>query len=228
MNVYMVPASTGRYELYCETRHAPAFDVEGGLRPGPLSRLSRWFRQVLAEAERERREAHDHAGEGRGHRAWRWAVHHAAEAIAEQRLLWHLRGQTVATIVHPDDLDATGARAIVARVLGRDSDRHLRWLLVDGILAAVTGPLFFFVPGPNVVAYYFLFRTAGHFFAWRGARRGLDAVRWHYEASAPLGEVRPALALPAAERRVRMRDIERRLGLAHLVSFVERVAVTGS
>ena len=44
-----------------------------------------------------------------------------AEAIAEQRLLWHLRNRTAATLVHPDDLPATSVMPIVLRQIQKDS-----------------------------------------------------------------------------------------------------------
>ena len=225
MDVYAVPVGGGRYELYCEVDEAPGFDHESGVRQGVVSRLVGRFRQMLADAERERQRPRKVAGETWTGRFGRWLLRHMAEAIAEQRLLWHLRGQATATLVHPDDLDQAAAREIVRRALGRDRDRHRLWLLVDGAIAVVTGPLFFFVPGPNLVAYYFVFRAVGHFFAWRGARRGLDAVSWRYEASAPLGELRAALALPAGERPARVRDVEARLRLQRFAAFVSRVAV---
>jgi hypothetical protein len=225
MDVYMVPTGAGRYELYCEAAAAPAEDDEAAPQSGIPRVPARWFRQLLADFERERQRPRDDQRKRWTNRAWRWTRRHAAEVIAEQRLLWRLRRQTCATLIHPDDLDGPGAHDVARRVLARDRDRHRFWLIVDALIAAITGPLFFFVPGPNLVAYYFAFRTVGHFFSWRGARRGLDVVRWHLEASAALGELRAVLALPAAERPARIRDIERRLRLSHLAGFFDRVAV---
>ena len=34
------------------------------------------------------------------------------------------------------------------------------------------------VPGPNVIGYYFLFRTIGHFLSCRGALRAIERVGW--------------------------------------------------
>jgi len=228
MDVYAVPVGAGRHELYCEVDEPPDLDAGRESRPGFTSRLVRRFRETLADAERERQgPGHEPAGTWTG-RFGRWLMRHMAEAIAEQRLLWHLRGQTTATLVYPADLDERSAREVLERVLGRDRDRHARWLLVDGVIAAITGPLFFFVPGPNLVAYYFVFRAVGHFFAWRGARRGLSNVSWRFEASAALAELRAALDLPPADRPARWDDVEATLGLRHLAAFVRRVSVGGS
>jgi len=228
MDVYAVPVGNGRHELYCEVEEPPDFDAADEVRRGWAARAIRRFRQMLADAERERqRPTPDAHGTWTG-RIGRGLMRHMAEAIAEQRLLWHLRGQTEATLVHPADLDAPSAGAMMRRALGRDRDRHGRWLVVDAALAAITGPLFFFVPGPNLIAYYFVFRAVGHFFAWRGARRGLDRVAWRFEASAPLGALGAALDLPPVERAARIRDVEASLRLRHLSAFVNRVAVGGA
>ena len=228
MDVYAVPVGAGRHELYCEVEDPPDFDAGDGVRRGAAARAVRRFRQMLADAERERqRPAPGPSGTWTG-RLGRWLMRHMAEAIAEQRLLWHLRGQTRATLVHPVDLDARSAGEMLRRVLGRDRDHHGRWLVVDAALAAITGPLFFFVPGPNLIAYYFVFRAVGHFFAWRGARRGLDRVTWRFEASAPLGALGAALGLPPVERAARVQEVETSLRLRHLAAFVTRVAVGGS
>jgi hypothetical protein len=108
------------------------------------------------------------------------------------------------------------------------SSRTMRRSTCGGLLVAITGPLFFFVPGPNIVSWYFTFRAVGHYLSWRGARKGLTAIEWRPEASAPLTSVRFAIALPAADRRHRLEEISAALGLKHLTGFVERVATRAS
>ncbi len=150
-----------------------------------------------------------------------------AEAVAEQRLLWHLRHQTQASVLHPDDMTGADALREVRAEFSRDVAKHLRWLIIDGLIVAITGPLFFFVPGPNVVSWYFTFRVIGHFLSWRGARKGLTQIVWQTESSAALSGIRAALALPAHDRRLRLLEIGETLGLAHLAGFVERVFARG-
>jgi len=223
MDVYAVPVGVDRHELYCEM--ADAAEEAGARRNGLLTAPVRRFNQMMADAERERHQPRTDVRSGWTRRLGRRILRRVAEAVAEQRLLWHLRRQSAATLVHPDDLTAAQARDVMRRILERDRERHRFWLLIDGALAAVTGPLFFFVPGPNLVAYYFVFRTVGHYFSWRGARRGLDAVVWRVDASGPLRELREALRLPTDERRVQVQEVERRLRLRHLAAFVDRVVV---
>jgi hypothetical protein len=80
------------------------------------------------------------------------------------------------------------------------------------------------VPGPNVIAYYFLFRFVGHFLSMRGARQGLRVTTWRTQSSPALTDLRRTLTLHPADRTDRLRDIASRLGLTHLASFVERMA----
>jgi uncharacterized protein (DUF2062 family) len=97
-------------------------------------------------------------------------------------------------------------------------------MLIDGAIVAVTGPLFFFVPGTNVISWYFTFRAGAHFLSWRGARKGQTSITWRANPSAELSAVRSALAKPPHERRLRLLEIGDGLGLKHLAGFVERVS----
>lgn len=223
MDVFLVPVGADRHELYCEVAdEAPA--GEAAVTRSAGGGLVRRFREMLAAAERERHRPATESPAGAGRRLGRWVLRHVVEAIAEQRLLWHLRREREAALHYPDDMPEAEARAVTRAMLARDRDRHRFWLAVDGALAAVTGPLFFFVPGPNLVAYFFVFRFVGHYLAWRGARQGLDGVAWQTHASGPLAEIRRALGLDAAERERRVRDAASRLHLQHLAAFVRRTA----
>jgi hypothetical protein len=222
MNVFVVPAGADAHELYCEVADE-TIDAGVGAQ-GWGRRLSARFREMLAAAERSRHRPPTDPPAGWSGRIGRWIMRHVAEAVAEQRLLWQLRRQRHATLIYPDDLSAAGAQAFLRAALARDGDRHRFWMGVDGLLAAITGPLFFFVPGPNLVAYFFVFRFVGHYLAWRGARQGLDGVAWAMRASGPLAELRAALRLDRAERDRRVHDVAARLHLQHLASFVRRTA----
>ena len=227
MDVYLVPVGEERYEPYCEI---PDDDVEEGVAEPPegfFRRLVHRFKDMIAEAERERR----HGSPVAASRGWlarvrartlRWV----AESIAEQRLLWHLRKQNTACLHYPDDLTEEQAVAILRQQLSGDADKHRKWLTIDGLLTAITGPLLFFVPGPNVVGYYFAFRVVGHYFSYKGARRGLDTIEWRNEPSAPLTELRRVLALEPEAREPRVHAVAQSLRLEHLVSFFERSAVS--
>jgi hypothetical protein len=222
MKVFVVPVGASRYQLYVELpRDAVVIDADD-TSAGWFARKVQQFKQTLAEAEEERlRRERGEPTVARG--IGRKIMAKIAEAVAEQRLLWSMRHQTQINLVHPDDLAASDAQAFVNGEFSRDSAKHRRWLLIDGLMAAITGPLFFFVPGPNVIAWYFTFRAVGHFLSWRGALRGLTEISWTPEASAPLSAIRAALALGQAERCARLDAIASELGLAHLTGFVERL-----
>src|SRR5262245_43352791 len=231
MDVYLVPVGAYRHELYCEVPDEPEdqdADAAGDAdaKPGYFRRLRLRFREMLAEAERDRRQARSPAIEGGWlvrikMRTMRWV----AESIAEQRLLWHLRGQTEACLFYPDDLDEAGAMSMLRSQLGRDFDKHRFWLTIDSLLFVASG-LLALVLGPNVLAYSFAFRLVGHYLSVRGAKQGLAGVTWRSEASAPLAELRRAIHLEPGVRERRVHEVATRLRLEHLATFLERMAAT--
>ncbi len=147
-----------------------------------------------------------------------------AERVAEQRLLWRLRGQTAVRAFFPAGLDSAAAHATIRASLERDSRRHLRWLVVDtvgGLFSLLLVPL----PGLNLPGYYFSFRIVGHLLAIRGARQGLRVVSWDLQPSDLLAELGRLEHLPEAERAPRIRAIAQELGLPRLARFFERTTV---
>ena len=225
MDVYLVPVGPDRYELYCEIPDAPE-DDEPEAEQGFVRRLVHRFRQMIADAERERRHGAP-AGVTRGWlarvraRTLRWV----AESIAEQRLLWHLRKQSAACLHYPDDLQQAQADGVLRQQLGRDFDKHRFWLAIDSVGLVGSG-LLMVLPGPNLLAYYFAFRVVGHYLSLRGARCGLSGVLWRQEPSEPLTELRRVLSLDPGVREPRVHAVAQRLRLEHLVSFFERSAVS--
>jgi hypothetical protein len=225
MDVYLLPVGPVRYEPYCEVPD-DVEDVDEGVEGrGFFSRMRLRFREMLADAERERRQPDPE----RAPTGWlgrvkakvmRWVV----EAIAEQRLLWHLRKQTAATLHYPDDLPAEQAMSVLRGHLQRDYEKHRFWLIVDGLLTLVLGVGLFFVPGPNLIAYYFTFRFVGHYLALAGAKQGLRVVQWHPQPSPPLSELRRAMTLAPDVRERQVAAVAERLRLEHLPRFFERSA----
>ncbi|HEY7501631.1 MAG TPA: hypothetical protein VH740_24130 [Vicinamibacterales bacterium] len=229
MDVYLVPVGPDRHELYCEVpdeiddQDAAAESTDA--KPGFFRRLRLRFREMLAEAERERRQARTTRVEGGWltrikTRVMRWV----AESIAEQRLLWHLRSQTEACLYYPDDLDEARAVAVLKTQLKSDFEKHRFWLAIDSLLFIVSG-LLALVPGPNFLAYYFAFRLVGHYLSLRGARNGLSGFEWKTEKSDALSELRRAIGLAPDARDRRVHEVATRLRLEHLPSFFERTAV---
>jgi len=221
MRAYLVPAGGDRYAPYSEAPSpAPTADHE----PPPTTLVGRAvavFRRALAEGEAARQNpgAAPASTAGRLRHA---ALRRIAEAVAEQRLLWHLRRESAVELVHPDDLDREAAAGVMRRLLAGDRDRHRRWLVIDALLTVASAPVAL-LPGPNLLAYYFIFRTVGHFLSMRGAAHGLSAIDWSYAGSAELTRLRGALDLAAAERDARIRAVANALGLHGLDVFVHDV-----
>ena len=226
MDVFLVPVGPDRYELYCEEPDEPAPPDSGEAPKGVLRRMNRRFRQTLAEAERERRSGANPEAPRASltarfkARLLRWM----AESIAEQRLLWQLRGRAVATLVHPDDLTDAQAHQLLRRSLQRDWERHRFWMIVDA-LGGAASVLLILVPGPNVIGYYFLFRIVGHFLSLRGARNGLTRVTWTRSPSDALTTLRSVVGEPAEARETVVQEAARALRLEHLTAFFQRAAV---
>lgn len=227
MEVYLVPIGRGRHALYCEPGDDPR-PVADGPHRGVWRRLSDSFSAVIATVERE----HGAQAPGRAADAaagW-WPRLRArvlawvAEKIAEQRLLWRLRGKAQVSAKVPDGLDAEHALAAIRGNLSAEFDRHRLWMAVDAVGGLLSAALMF-IPGPNVIGYYFAFRIVGHFLSLRGARHGLTAVRWNLEPSPLLAELSGADSLPADEREARVQRVAERLGLPRFPRFYRRTAV---
>ena len=224
LHVYLVPIGGDRHELYCETPVDEAVLTGGvGTRPsGWIRRQLDRFRALLAEADEwQRRRDRGHAEPTRG--PWAFVMRKIAEAVAEQRLLWHIRRETAARLVHPDDLSPAAATDRARQLMLVDRDKHRRWCVIDGLLTIATTPIAL-LPGPNFFAYYFIFRTVGHFLSMRGAQQGLSRVTWTPVASVHLTEIRAALPLAKDSRARRIDEIARALGLDELGLFVDNVA----
>jgi Mitochondrial K+-H+ exchange-related len=227
MDVFLVPVARDRYELYCEEPDEPEPSLEeGASRPGFFRRLTIRFREQLAEAERARRHG-PQPGDARPSflgrmkaRTLRWV----AESIAEQRLLWQLRGKAAVLLVYPADLTDGQARELLKRSLQRDWERHRFWLAIDG-LGAAGSALLILLPGPNFIGYYFVFRIVGHYLSLRGARQGLNTVTWTTEASTPLATLRTMVGEAPDAREDRVREVASTLRLEHLTSFFQRSAI---
>ena len=228
IDVYLVPIGPAGYELFCESAEIDGADPAEAPASG---RFYAQFRRMIAEVQEQRRARRlaEVPADPDAQLPWlirlrNTVVGWVAEAIAEWRLLWHLRKQAALELVHPADLDGDDALAETRRRLGRDAEHHLRRLFTSSVLALLLG-LLFFVPGPNVLGYYFGFLAVGHLLAWRGARHGLAHVQWRTRASEPLKELRGILDLNPDERAGHVRDVAARLGLDYLAPFVERMAV---
>lgn len=226
MDVYLVPIATDRFELYYEAPEAdePVEPAEG---QGFFGRMRARFQAQLNEAERARHQVAPEVPKTLLGRMQKRSLRWIAERIAEQRLLWHLRKAQSATLHAAADMDPQAADGIMRAAMKRDADRHLRLLFLHSLALIASAPVAF-VPGPNVLGYLFSFTVIGHFLAWRGARRGLNDVRWQVAPDTALTDLRRAFVLDTGARHRLIHDVAHRLHLPKLAKFVERLAPTSA
>lgn len=226
MDVFFIPVGPDRYELYCDEAGDPDELVDDVQPGGRFASVIQKFKTALARVEQERL-----SGETRVHhgpRSWTERMKDRslcwiAEKIAEQRLLWRLRKEAELTLHYPDDLSEEAAIAKARPELQREADRHLKWIIIDGVLFAGSGALFL-VPGPNVVAYYFGFRLVGHYLSRRGAVHALTEISWSVCPRAQLSRLRQAIALGGLDREREVHQVASDLHLPHLAKFFERTS----
>jgi Mitochondrial K+-H+ exchange-related len=230
MDVFVIPVGADQYVLYYEQPVEPEPEDEPAP-TGMFARLQRRFGELLRAAEEHRHERTDQAGTSQ---SWTGRIQDRmmswiAKRVAEQRLLWNLRKQEHVVAVHPGDTTFSAVTPHIHQALQRDYERHRNWLIIDTIGLVVSG-LLAIVPGPNLLAYYFLFRVGGHWLSMRGATQGRRRVEWEGRPCEPLDGLRDALRLPRRERHARVQQIASTLHLRHLPTFFERVtakATTG-
>lgn len=221
--MFLVPVAPDRYELYCEEHEQPAAGEEPP--KGFTRRMVHRFREQLAAVEHESRRAPlpDAPPPSLAARLKARSMRWMAQSIAEQRLLWQLRGRVDATLSYPDDLTEAQAMQLLRRSLGRDWERHRFWLIVDTLGGAVS-VLLILIPGPNVVGYYFAFRIVGHYLSLRGARQGLTRVAWSMVPRSPLTQLRAIVSDPPDRRDELVREVQQLLRLERLATFFQRTA----
>jgi len=223
MNVFLVPVGNDRYELYCEPSEVDQTSS------GVVAHLLRRVRDMEVAEQRARRDRRA-ARRGDKPKGFEACVFRArgglargmSEWVGRQRLFWHLRHVSEATLVYPGDLSSAEALSVAHRRLQHHREHHRFWMVVDGLGALVFGPLLFFVPGPNLISWYFAVKMAGHWLAFLGARRGVASVEWSPRVSSALVALREVISFPRGSRRQRVRALSTELRLEHLVSFIER------
>jgi len=225
MDVYLVPVGLEQFECYYEApeQDEPDEPVQG---QGFFARLRARFNSQLKEAESARHDApvDDQPASFLGRmqkRSMRWI----AERVAEQRLLWHLRKVSAATLHIPDTLTSDQADTILRGALKRDADHHRNRLILHSAALIIAVPVAL-LPGPNVLGYLFTFTVVGHYLAWRGAVTGLHQIAWTLAPNAPLADLQRALSLDEAARHARIHEAAARLHLPRIARFVEQMTAS--
>lgn len=218
--MHLVPLGRERYDLYSE--HIDVAD-DGPL-PADAGRVRRWL-HAAGEQWQAYVDAARTSSATTGFAKWRDAVIcRLAQTLDEQRTLRAIRTSTHAAVKFPDTQAADEARAAVQRILSASQRHHGQRLVIYLVLFVLSGILFF-IPGPNIVAYYLGFQAFGHLQSWRGARHAASpALTWTFEPSADLAELGRLAGLPHDVRAQAVHVVAERLGLEHLPAFFERSA----
>ena len=203
MDVFLIPVGPDRYELYCDEAGDPE-DLVADVQPtGRFASIYQKFKAALARAEQERLSGRDAAHEGPRSLD---GAYEGSRALLDRRE--DCRAAAVMASAQPDRRSSSSipttcrkTRCVeLARAeLQREADRHLRWIIIDGVIFVVSGALAL-VPGPNVLAYYFGFRLVGHYLSRRGAKQGSTGVQWVPCPSPALSRLRRAIELHGPER----------------------------
>ena len=216
MLVHLVPIGRGRFELYAEppevVAEQPSHDA-GHLRRWLHSAGDQW-RSFVDTARLD-------SASGRIGK-WRDAlIRTLADSIDEQRTMWSLRTATAATALFPAHLTRDAARGALDQRLADAHRFHAVRFAIYLTLFLASGILFF-VPGPNIVAYYLGFQAFGHMQSWRGARQATSTLQWTLSPSEELAELDRLKGRSHADRASEVEAIAARLGLPRLPAFFER------
>lgn len=218
MRVHLLPLGRGRFELYAEPVETAS---------DPPAHDAGWLRHALHSAGEQWRHLVDTARLDQATtRFARWrdaVVCNLANSIEEQRTMWTLRSAPDVEMWFPANLSEATARGTLMSHLATARRFHGIRFGVYLMLFVASGILFF-VPGPNIVAYYLGFQAFGHLQSWLGARRGSSTVRWSLTPSADLAELSTLAERPRSARSADLAAIAERLGLPRLPAFFERAA----
>lgn len=218
MTVFLVALTSGRFELYSEPPDElpETPDHQAGRLRHWVHRVQLQWRDLVDTARR---------GEAQGRFAqWRdRVICNLAESIAEQRTLWALRKTDAAQLRYPSSVTEDDARRALNKVLARSRKHHGLWLAIDLVLFIASGVLMF-VPGPNIPAYYLLFRVVSHGQSYLGASRGVSRVLWRLTPDDLLAELGQLASVPHDTRAPRVAAIAEELSLHHFAVYFERAA----
>jgi Mitochondrial K+-H+ exchange-related len=100
----------------------------------------------------------------------------SCEAFAGDRFLRRLRSFRKITVALNRPIEPNVVREKLTQMIRDRSYHHLRWMIIDALLLPLS--LFImFLPGPNVIGYYLLFRVYSHWKSYRSAAQAqLDHV----------------------------------------------------
>ncbi|WP_165070162.1 hypothetical protein [Paludisphaera rhizosphaerae] len=122
-------------------------------------------------------------------KVWDWLQ---TSVRPDEPLLAKLGSAESITLHHPSATSEKKTRSAWRRYLAARASTHLLWVIVDAVLAVLTGLVLWILPGPNVIFFWFAYRAYSHY----GIVRSLHHARWHPPPTT--AESDPALDEPVA------------------------------
>ncbi len=165
MKVFLQPTDFEVHVTYAEEPRGTAREDHSPSRPG----LRGW---VVRKVNRFKTLWHDSRGglsRRLGH-VWDWLQR---RMFPDEALLARLRSVDAIQVHHPADLTISEARALWSRYLASRQRRHWPWFVTNALVTPLTVVLMF-LPGPNVVGYWFAYRSVHHLLILIGLRRALS------------------------------------------------------
>lgn len=208
MKIYLLNLDGGRCLFYSE---GPDPLAESEM-PAPRTGMRGWaerryksLQAILTESEK---------GVGlRVRRIWEWLQ---KRIPPDEPALRALRGVSAVVLHHPPTINEEETRSLWETYLKSRQGRHMFWFVVNALVSPLTlllAPL----PGPNVIGYWFVYRSSCHMLARLGARNARsEQITTQFLAN---GELDGALG---AEDEERIASLASSFGLQGLNDFIKR------
>ena len=166
MKIYLLLIDHERFFFYSDESESSRDEREGDDSFTPKPGLRGWLHVRYSRFK----SAWEHAESGAllwMRRAWDWLHSWAHPDEAMLARLWSTRR---IELHHPAARPGDEVRAIWKQYLAQQWRRHLIWLSCNGAIAPFAFWLFI-LPGPNLIGYWFAYRTIHHLLVVWGIRR---------------------------------------------------------
>jgi len=209
VKIYLLNLDGGRCVFYSEGPEAVVEKEVAAPRRGMRGWAERRYKGlqiILTESEK---------GVGlRVRRIWEWLQ---KRIPPDEPLLRSLRGVSAVVLHHPPTFTEEETHALWQAYLKSRQGRHMFWFVINALVSPLTlllAPL----PGPNIIGYWFIYRSACHMLARLGARNARsEQVTAEFLAN---GELDGAVGIKDEERIARLSSS---FGLQGLEEFIKRI-----
>ncbi len=211
MKIYLLNLGDERCVFYSEGPEAVA-EIESAAAPrrgirGWAERRYKSLQAVLTESEK---------GVGlRVRRIWEWLQ---KRIPPDEPMLRALRGVRAVVLHHPLIFTEEETRSLWTVYLKSRQGRHMFWFVINALVSPLTlllAPL----PGPNVIGYWFVYRSVCHLLARLGARNARSE-----QVSAEFLSTNALDGSFGAADSERIASLSSSFGLIGLDDFVKRTA----